>query len=179
MKKVCILILCLFSFLGISLADNKYDAKTYLKVNDKIVKNIKAKKGDTIKADLYFEANDIDIYAMLFNMKYDKKKLKLVSAKGDNNFEVTQGEKILVDRINIPEEDNKKVMRVEFKVLGSSSSKVEFTNIIAADIEHEIASDNYILKISNKSVNNIIYSAIGLGFLGISTVFVIKNKKNN
>ena len=177
MKKVCILILCLFSFAGIAAASNKYNSKLYLKVNGKKTTNIAAEKGKEVKVDVYFEAKKFDAYALLYTLKYDEKKLELVDVKGNNEFDVTSGKNILADRVEIPKKDNKNVMTLTFKAKSNDKSKIEFTDIAVANTTEQIELDNYKVSVNGSNIGIIACCAAGVIVIAGAAIIISKKKK--
>jgi hypothetical protein len=178
MKKVLIAIICLFSFIGISLANNKYDSKFYVKENNKVINkiNIKDKKEFTI--DLYFEAKDFDMYATVFNLDYDKKVLELVKAEGYNNFEAIAEKKVLADRIEIPEKEDHKVLSLTFKVKKNKNTKIKFKNINIANAKEQFEIEDVKIKLTT-GCNYIVIAIPIIGVIAVCgvTLLMIKKKK--
>ncbi len=177
MKKVLIVMLCLFSFMEIGLAKNKYNSKIYVKYNNKVTKKIDVKDKKEITLDVYFEAKDFDMYAIVYDLDYNKKALELTKAEAYNNFEVTSDKKVLADRIEIPEDDDHKVLSLTFKVKKDKCGKISFKNIQVANIKEQFDLDDIKIKISGKSnAPIIIAAACGILLLGGAALLIIKKK---
>ncbi len=170
LKKVYIFALCLFSFMGICFAANKYDSKLY-------VKETNVKKGEKFDLDVYLEAKDFRIYAVLFTLDYNKKNLELVDVKGANNFDVTKGDSILADRIEIPKKDDNKLLTLTFKVKKSGNETISFKSIKAANMEEEISLDDVSVKVGKSSSMGITCAIIAVAVIAGCGVAIIAKKK--
>ena len=179
MKKVLITIICLFSFIEISLANNKYDSKMYVKYDGKTTNKIDIKDKKEFTIDVYFEAKDFDMYATVFELEYDKDSLELINSEAFNNFEVITDNKILADRIEIPEKDDHKVLSLTFKVKKDTNKKITFKKINVANVKEQFEINDVVIKTSDLNNKMIISVVMGAIVLSGTAAFIIKKKKNN
>ena len=178
MKKVLIIIICLFSFIEIGFASNKYNSKLYVKENNKETSNIVIKDKKEFSIDLYFTAKDFDLYGIIFELDYDKDSLELKEVKEANNFEITSGSSILADRIEIPKNDNHKVLTLTFKVKSEKDSKILLKKIAVADIKEQFELEDVSITIS-KNTKTLYYLGAGLLVVVVAVIEILRRKKKN
>ena len=181
MKKIVIIILTFFSLLNISYATtiDKADIYALFKMNGEYVKEIKIEKNENFKIILSINKNKkFDIYAVLGELEYDKKALKLVNIKGLNDFTITTGKNILADRIEINEVDELEVLELEFKVLESKKTKISFSDIKVADDLEEIELGNISINCIPKNNNILLFGILGLSIISVGSAIIFKLRKS-
>lgn len=115
--------------------------------------SITSKKNDIINLSIYFNSLDYDLYNILADFSYDKNHLELLNYKGNSDFNITIGNKILADRIMI-DKNSGKVLDLSFKSLKSGKTTINLKNINIGNLEdtkklNDIKAE---VKISNDSL---------------------------
>ena len=150
-KKIGLLIILSIMFIGI-----KVDAASYnLTLN---TSSTEVEKDSVV--DIYVNINNIrDITDGLnvceFNLDYDSNKITINSINGENNWNVTQGEKIIVDSSNSVT-TNSNIVKINAKVFDSNI--ITLKNINCSDGTNEYTANsntlNFIVK-QTETENNI------------------------
>lgn len=147
-KKICLLIILSIMFMEI-----KVDAANYninLKTN-----SLEVEKNSLV--DVYVNLNSISgitdgLNVCEFNLDYDTTKITINSISGENNWNVTQGEKIIVDTSNSVT-TNTNIVKINAKVLDNNTITIK--NINCTDGTNEYTTNSNTLCFSIKTDNSI------------------------
>lgn len=174
MKKRLLLVVSLFFlFLQTGYAETRIGFDSDLKSDIKIT----GEKNEIIEVPIYYETDDFDLYVFLADFNYDKNKLELMNYIGDNDFNITIGERILVDRTSA-DKKNGKMFTLSFKSKKSGTSDVSIENIEVGDLTETKTLDGINAKVKIKYDYKILLYGIGiLIIIGASIYFIVQKKR--
>lgn len=175
MKKRLLLVVVslFFLFLQTGYAETRIGFDSDLKSEIKII----VEKNEIIEIPVYYETDDYDLYVFLADFDYDENRLELMNYIGDNDFNITIGEKILVDRTSAGKK-NGKMFTLSFKSKKSGTSDISIKNIEVGDLKETKTLDSINAKVKIKYDYKILLYGIGiLIIIGASIYFIVQKKR--
>lgn len=148
-KKIGLLIILGIMFIGV-----KVDAASYnITLN---TTNTEVEKDSVV--DIYVNLNNISgitdgLNVCEFNLDYDSSKVTLNSITGENNWNVTQGEKIIVDSSNSVT-TNTNIIKINAKILDSNIIILKNINCSDGTNEYSASSNTLSFSLKQEQVNN-------------------------
>ena len=148
-KKIGLLIILSVMFIGVKVNAASYNM-TLNTATQEVVK-------DSV-VDIYVNLNSISgitdgLNVCEFNLDYDSNKITINSISGENNWNVTQGEKIIVDTSNSVA-TNSNIVKINAKVLDNNIITIKNINCTDGTNEYTSNPSSLSLSVKQEQVNN-------------------------
>jgi len=148
-KKIGLLIILSIMFIGVKVNASSYNM-TLNTTSTEVVK-------DSV-IDIYVNLNNITgitdgLNVCEFNLEYDSNKMTINSINGENDWNVTQGEKIIVDSSNSVT-TNSNIVKINAKVLDSNIITIKNINCTDGTNEYTANSNTLSFTVKQEQVDN-------------------------